>query len=104
MNEEHLHLLSVLEIGPARLTAEQVACVFNCQPYDIPVLVSSKLLKPLGEPLENCVKYFSKEEVIALARDAKWLNKMTSALRKHWQAKNARKRNAVTASKPASHD
>jgi hypothetical protein len=29
----------------ARLTAEQVAWVLNCQPHDVPVMVAAKLLK-----------------------------------------------------------
>jgi len=48
---------------PARLDAEQVAWVLNYQPHDVPVLVAARLLKPLGNPQPNSVKYFA-----ALAR------------------------------------
>lgn len=34
----------------ARLTAEQVAWVLNCQAHGVPVLVGARLLKPLGNP------------------------------------------------------
>ena len=44
---------------PARLTAEQVAWVVNCQPHDVPMLVAVRLLKPLGNPPPNSVKFFA---------------------------------------------
>jgi hypothetical protein len=48
MNEnQFLRLLGQL---PARLTAEQVAWVINRQPHDVPVLVSVRLFRPLGNP------------------------------------------------------
>jgi len=31
----------------------------NCQPYDVPVLVAARLLKPLDNPQPNSVKYFA---------------------------------------------
>lgn len=48
MKEEQNQLLRLLSKVPARLTAEQTAWVLNCQPHDILVLVTSRLLKPLG--------------------------------------------------------
>ena len=36
--EEQQRCLSLLRQLPARLTAEQVAWVLNCQPYDVPIL------------------------------------------------------------------
>jgi hypothetical protein len=42
---------------PARLTVEQVAWVLNCQPHDVPILVAARLLKPLGSPPPNSVKF-----------------------------------------------
>ncbi len=50
MREEQNQFLRLLGQIPARLTAEQAAWVLNCQPYDIPVLVAARLLKPLGNP------------------------------------------------------
>jgi len=44
---------------PARLTVQQTAALLNCGEHDIPVLVSQGLLKPLGHPAANVVKYFA---------------------------------------------
>ena len=59
MREEQHRFLSLLGQLPARLTFEQAAWVLNCQPHDVPVLVASRLLKPLGNPPANGVKYFA---------------------------------------------
>ena len=59
MKEEQQHFLRLLGQLPARLTAEQTAWVLNCQPHDVPVLIASKLLKPLGNPPPNSVKYLA---------------------------------------------
>ena len=81
---------------PARLTAEQVAWVLNCQPHDVPILVAVKLLKPLGNPPPNSVKLFAALEILELAKDRTWLAKVTNALNQHWQRKNAAKHNHLT--------
>jgi hypothetical protein len=78
---------------PARLTAEQAAWVLNCQPHDVPVLVASKLLKPLGNPPPNSVKYFASGELLELVKDRNWLSRVSATLYQHWQKKNAHKRN-----------
>jgi hypothetical protein len=77
---------------PARLTAEQAAWVLNCQPHDVPVLVMARLLKPLGNPTPNSVKYFASMEVLELARDRTWLAKVTNAVSQHWKQKNLHKK------------
>ncbi|HTB84138.1 MAG TPA: hypothetical protein VK742_10835 [Candidatus Sulfotelmatobacter sp.] len=92
MKEEQNQFLRLLGQSPARLTAEQVAWVLNCQPHDIPVLVATRLLKPLGNPQPNSVKYFAALEVLELVKDRAWLVRMTNALNQHWQEKNAAKR------------
>ena len=77
---------------PARLTAEQAAWVLNCQPHDVPVLVMARLLKPLGNPAPNSVKYFATEVVLELAKDRPWLAKVTNAVSQHWKEKNLHKK------------
>jgi hypothetical protein len=77
---------------PARLTAEQTAWVLNCQPHDVPVLVVARLLKPLGNPSPNSVKYFASPEVMELARDRTWLAKVTNAISLYWKQKNLGRR------------
>lgn len=91
MKEEQHQFLRLLGRLPARLTAEQVAWVLNCQPHDVPVLVAAKLLKPLGNPSPNSVKYFAVLELLELAKDRAWLVKITGALNQHWQKKNIAK-------------
>ena len=93
MREDQHQFLSLLGRLPARLTAEQVAWVLNCQPHDVPVLVAARLLKPLGNAPPNSVKYFSASELLEQMADRTWLAKMTNAVNLHWRKKNERKRN-----------
>jgi len=92
MREEQNQFLRLLGQPPARLTAEQAAWVLNCQPHDVPVLVVAQLLKPLGNPPQNSVKYFATLELLELVKDRTWLAKMTNALNQHWQHKNRQKK------------
>ena len=92
MREDQHRFLTLLGQLPARLTAEQAAWVLNCQAHDVPILVGVRLLKPLGNPPPNSVKYFAALEVVEQAKDRTWLAKVTSALNQHWQNKNAAKR------------
>ena len=92
MRDEHNRFLTLLGQAPARLTADQVACVLNCQPYDIPVLVSAKLLKPLASPAANSVKYFATVDLLEATKDRNWLVRVTGALYQYWHNKNARKK------------
>lgn len=91
MRDDQHRFLSLLGQLPARLTAEQAAWVLNCQPHDVPVLVTARLLKPLGSPSPNSVKYFATLEVLELAKDRTWLAKVTNAVSQHWKEKNLQK-------------
>ena len=90
MREDQHRFLTLLGHLPARLTAEQAAWVLNCQAHDVPVLVSARLLKPLGNPPPNGIKFFAAADVLELAKDRSWLVKVTNAVNQHWQKKNAR--------------
>jgi hypothetical protein len=90
MRDDQHRFLSILGRLPARLTAEQVAWVINCQPHDVPVLVAARLLKPLGNPLPNGVKYFATVELLVRMEDQVWLAKATNTMTQHWQKKNHR--------------
>jgi hypothetical protein len=92
MRDDQHKFLMLLGQLPARLTMEQTAWVLNCQIHDVPVLVSSKLLKPLGNPAQNGTKYFATKEVLEISKDEKWLHRVTAALYQHWQKRNARKK------------
>src|ERR1019366_7848705 len=93
MREDQQQFMRLLGQLPARLTAEQAAWVLNCQPADVPILMAARLLKPLGNPPPNSVKYFAALELLELMKDRAWLAKVTNALNQHWQKKNASKKN-----------
>jgi hypothetical protein len=67
--------------------------VLNCQAHDVPILVSARLLKPLGNPPPHSVKFFAASELLEQVKDRTWLAKVTNALNQHWQKKNSVKRN-----------
>ncbi len=92
MRDEQHRFLSLLGQLPARLTAEQTAWVLNCGEHDVPTLVAAKLLKPLGNPPQNGVKFFATKVVMELYGDEKWLHRMTAAISQHWHVRNARKK------------
>jgi hypothetical protein len=80
---------------PARLTAEQAAWVLNCQPHDIPALVSSRLLKPLGNPPPNGIKFFATADLLELVKDRNWLVRVSSTINQHWHKQNARRKGCL---------
>jgi hypothetical protein len=92
MREEQHQFLSLLGQLPARLTAEQAAWVLNCQPHDVPILVSSRLLRPLGNPPPNGIKFFATADVLELVKDRAWLTKATNTINQHWHRQNSRKK------------
>jgi hypothetical protein len=92
MREEQQRFLALLGQLPARLTAEQTAWILNCQAHDVPILVSARLLKPLGNPQVNAVKFFATADVLDLARDRAWLVKVTNAVSHHWRGQNERRK------------
>ena len=73
MKDDQHKFLTLLGQLPARLTAEQAAWVLNCQGHDIPALVAAKLLKPLGNPPANGIKYFSTADILEQVKDRNWL-------------------------------
>jgi len=89
MNDNQQKFLRLLGQWPARLTAEQAAWVLNCQLHDVPALVAARLLKPLGNPAPNAIKFFATTDLLEHAKDRVWLAKMTQAITHHWQKKNA---------------
>jgi hypothetical protein len=93
MSEEQFQFMRAFGQLPARLSSEQAAWVINCQVHDIPVLLAARLLKPLGNPAANAIKFFSAAELLALAKDKAWLVKVTNAVNHHWQRHNAGKKN-----------
>lgn len=92
MRDDQHRFLSLLGQIPARLTVEQAAWVLNCQPHDVPILVAARLLKPLGNPPPNGIKFFATADVLELSKDRSWLVKVTNTVNQHWRTKNARQK------------
>jgi hypothetical protein len=46
------------------------------------------LLKPLGNPMPNSVKYFATVDILEFSKDRAWLGKATNAVSQHWKEKN----------------
>ena len=100
MRDDQHRFLMLLGQLPARLTVEQAAWVLNCQPHDIPALVAAKLIKPLGNPPQNGVKFFATVELLEASRDRNFLVRMSSVIYQHWHKKNTAKRNGQACLKP----
>jgi hypothetical protein len=79
---------------PARLRPEHVAEILGFAPPDIPILVSKRHLKPLGKPMPNATKFFSRTDVLAKSVDDLWLARATQTIYDHWKGKNQRKKNS----------
>ena len=92
MKTEQHQFLQLLGHLPARLTAEQAAWVINCQAHDIPVLVAAKLLKPLGNPPANGIKYYSTADILEACQDRNWLVRVSATIHQNWAKRNARYR------------
>ena len=93
MKDDQHKFLMLLNQLPARLTAEQAAWVLNCQVHDIPALVAAKLLKPLGNPPANGIKFFATADLLEAVKDRNWLVRVSSTIYQHWHKKNASQRN-----------
>jgi hypothetical protein len=102
MRDEQHQFLQLLGQLPARLTAEQAAWVLNCQVHDIPALVAARMLKPLGNPPANGIKFFATGDLLEAAKDRHWLVRMSATIYQHWQKKNARHKDPTTQPVPLS--
>ena len=92
MNDEKSVFLNLLKTTPARVTAEEAGWILGFAAHDIPALVKAGLLKPLGHPSPNCIKYFAAAELEKLRYDTHWLSRASDATIRYWQSQNARKK------------
>lgn len=83
-------LLTTLRL-PARLDIMETAALLGFREHDIPVLVRAKLIRPLGNPVQNSVKYFSSTAIETLGKDEVWLSRATILVGKHWKERNQRR-------------
>jgi hypothetical protein len=95
MRDEQHKFLMLLGQLPARLTAEQTAWVLNCQAHDLPALMNARLLKPLGNPAPNSIKFFATVDILEASQDRQWLARMSATIYQHWQKKNQRAKSVV---------
>lgn len=91
MNNDRKDFLTVTRIIPARLDSQETAWLLGFAAHDIPILVSNGLLKPLGHPEQNGIKYFASSTLDQLRQDTHWLSRATDTIIKHWKNKNATK-------------
>ena len=98
MRDDQHQFLRLLGHLPARLTAEQAAWVLNCGPHDIPALITARLLKPLGNPPTNGIKYFATADLLDQIKDRNWLVRVSATICQHWQKKNARQKHLAVRS------
>jgi hypothetical protein len=75
---------------PGRIEASAAAALLGFQPSHIPVLVASRLLRPLGSPPSNAPKYFAREYILELSNNQRWLARASDALVEHWASRNNR--------------
>src|SRR5688572_27328238 len=83
---------------PARLDVEQTAALLGHHPDHIPILIEGKLLKPLGNPSKNAIKWFASCDILEKCRDAEWLDRAAKHIARYWQRKNGRRSSEVAAS------
>jgi hypothetical protein len=50
-----------------------------------------RLLKPLGNPPANSVKFYATLALLELVKGRAWLDKVTNALHQHWQKRKEAK-------------
>jgi hypothetical protein len=94
MSSQRLQFLNLRNL-PARLTSEEAAWFLGFAPHAIPVLIAAGLLKPLGQPAPNAIKYFATTTICDLKQDAHWLFRASKEIMRHWRTKNARKNSEI---------
>jgi hypothetical protein len=90
MNDERQEFLN-MKTYPARLNMQEAAWYLGFAAHDMPVMIRAGLLKPLGNPPANGVKYFATTTLTTFYADPKWLARASDTLVKYWRAKNARR-------------
>ena len=88
--EKRIQFLNLRRL-PARLSVQQAAWVLGVRPHSIQILVSYRLLKPIGKPARNETKLFGTAYVLRLAEDYGWQDLSTATLQEHWKMKNQRR-------------
>jgi hypothetical protein len=83
---------SANDLVPARVPSEIAALRLGFRPEHIAILITARLLKPLGRPPKSGPKYFATVTLNQLAEDPEWLAKASDVVVKSWKYRNARRR------------
>ena len=83
---------SSIPLPLGRVDVPVTAKILNFAEHDIPILVATHKLTPLGDPAPNAPKWFAAVEILELASDRDWLHAATKEVSKYWRKKRARKR------------
>ena len=92
--QQVIELLNLRRL-PGRLDEGQTSAIVGCKEHDIAVLIREGLLRPLGKPAKNSVKYFSSTDVITAATDRRWLDRATQAISRNWKRRNEKNQDQV---------
>ncbi|HVU08068.1 MAG TPA: hypothetical protein VHG89_05950 [Verrucomicrobiae bacterium] len=95
MSSQQLQFLNLRHL-PARLTIEQTSWLLGFMPHDISILIAAGLLKPLGQPAPNAVKYFSTVTLCELKQDANWQSRASKEITQHWRKRNLKRNDELT--------
>jgi hypothetical protein len=84
MNPQQAQFLNLRRL-PARVYYEQAGWLLGFTQVEIALLVSKRLLAPLGKPPQNGTKYMATTTLLELAQDPVWLSKASAAITMHWR-------------------
>ena len=77
---------------PYRIGFREASLILGVAPEEISVLISYKLLTPLGSPGPNSPKYFATVQIEKLRDNLQWIETATTLLDEYWTAKKANQR------------
>ena len=89
MNPERKDFLN-LRSPPGRISVPEAAWKLGFEPDHIFILVSEKLLKPLGDPPPGAMKYFLWTDIEEKKNDKRWMAKASELVRTKIKDKNER--------------
>ena len=90
MRLQRLQFLNLRHL-PARLTTEETGWFLGFSAHQIPILVGAGLLKPLGQPAPNAVKYYATAVLCELKQDVDWQSRASKEIMQYWQKKNQKR-------------
>jgi hypothetical protein len=77
-----------LRTKPGKVTSEEAGWHLGFSVREICILIAAGMLKPLGNPAENAIKFFLSWELDQLNRDRAWFDKACHSVTKYWKDRN----------------